>query len=63
MSDRAMDLDDAQPRLGEVLDEAPARSEDGIPIPRAPRVFGSARGLFRIADDFDAPLDEFREYM
>lgn len=25
--------------------------------------FGSARGLITIADDFDAPLDDFREYM
>jgi PHD/YefM family antitoxin component YafN of YafNO toxin-antitoxin module len=27
------------------------------------RVFGSARGMIRIADDFDAPLDDFRDYM
>ena len=25
--------------------------------------FGSARGLITISDDFDAPLEEFREYM
>jgi prevent-host-death family protein len=25
--------------------------------------FGSARGLITIADDFDAPLDDFRDYM
>ena len=25
--------------------------------------FGSARGLITIADDFDAPLDDFIEYM
>ena len=25
--------------------------------------FGSARGLITIADDFDAPLDDFVEYM
>ena len=25
--------------------------------------FGSARGLITMADDFDAPLDDFREYM
>jgi prevent-host-death family protein len=24
--------------------------------------FGSARGLITIAEDFDAPLDDFREY-
>lgn len=32
--------------------------------PRANRPqFGSARGLIIMADDFDAPLDDFREYM
>lgn len=25
--------------------------------------FGSARGLITMADDFDAPIDDFREYM
>ncbi len=25
--------------------------------------FGSARGMVHMADDFDAPLEEFREYM
>lgn len=27
------------------------------------RTFGSARGLFRISESFDEPLEEFREYM
>jgi len=26
-------------------------------------VFGCAKGKYRIADDFDAPLDDFRDYM
>ena len=35
-----------------------------VPVqPVARPQFGSARGLFTIADDFDAPLDDFREYM
>ena len=25
--------------------------------------FGSARGMIQMSDDFDAPLEEFREYM
>ncbi|MGI8589128.1 MAG: type II toxin-antitoxin system Phd/YefM family antitoxin [Chloroflexia bacterium] len=25
--------------------------------------FGSARGLIRMAEDFDAPLEDFQEYM
>ncbi|HEX6797143.1 MAG TPA: DUF2281 domain-containing protein [Ktedonobacterales bacterium] len=27
------------------------------------RQFGSAKGTVRIADDFDAPLEDFAEYM
>ncbi|HAO20985.1 MAG TPA: type II toxin-antitoxin system prevent-host-death family antitoxin [Desulfobacteraceae bacterium] len=27
------------------------------------RQFGSAKGLIKIADDFDEPLEDFREYM
>ena len=26
-------------------------------------IFGSAKGLIRVADDFDDPLDDFAEYM
>ena len=29
--------------------------------PLKERVFGCAKGQFHIADDFDAPLDDFRE--
>jgi len=27
------------------------------------RVFGSSKGLIKMADDFDAPLDDFKDYM
>ncbi len=27
------------------------------------RLFGSARGLIKISDDFDEPLDDFKDYM
>ena len=27
------------------------------------RVFGCAKGQFRMADDFDAPLEDFKDYM
>ncbi len=27
------------------------------------RRFGSAKGLIKISDDFDKPLEDFREYM
>jgi antitoxin (DNA-binding transcriptional repressor) of toxin-antitoxin stability system len=36
-----------------------------VPVPQTNkrRQFGSAKGLISMADDFDAPLDDFREYM
>jgi antitoxin (DNA-binding transcriptional repressor) of toxin-antitoxin stability system len=33
-----------------------------VGAPRRDRQPGSAKGLFAIADDFDAPLEDFREY-
>ena len=35
-----------------------------IPLPRAPQPrFGSAQGQVRIGADFDAPIEDFEEYM
>jgi len=36
-----------------------------VPVKHAKhrRRFGSAKGLIHMADDFDAPLDDFGEYM
>jgi prevent-host-death family protein len=36
-----------------------------VAIPRSkPRAqFGSAKGLITMSDDFDAPLEDFKEYM
>ena len=31
-------------------------------LPKIERKFGSAKGLIKMADDFDAPIDDFREY-
>ena len=37
--------------------------EDGPQPPVAKkRVFGSAKGLIKMAEDFDAPLDDFKDY-
>jgi antitoxin (DNA-binding transcriptional repressor) of toxin-antitoxin stability system len=33
-----------------------------LPPKRRPR-FGSAKGLITISDDFDEPLEDFKEYM
>lgn len=65
---------EAQGRLAELITEAAEgeevviEAEDGtaarlVPVAMhgIPR-FGSAKGMFTIADDFDAPLDDFRPY-
>jgi antitoxin (DNA-binding transcriptional repressor) of toxin-antitoxin stability system len=67
-------MEEAQDRLPELMDEAAEGEEvviaraDGtafrlVPVEIAPRPrFGSARGLFTMADDFDAPLEDFQDY-
>lgn len=76
MAEHAIDLNSPQVQLSELVREA-ARGEDVIltesgepvakiiPLSRArgPRVFGSAKGLIHMADDFDEPLEDFRDYM
>ncbi len=69
-------LQDASVQFAEIIndvahgDEVRIRRDDGKvfkivlvhtqpPFPK----FGSARGLIEIADDFDEPLEDFREYM
>ncbi|VEN74242.1 Type II toxin-antitoxin system prevent-host-death family antitoxin [Candidatus Desulfarcum epimagneticum] len=34
-----------------------------LPLDRRKRRFGSARGLIKMSDDFDEPLEDFRDYM
>ncbi len=36
-----------------------------LPVPKTkPKpIFGSAKGLIKISDDFDEPIDDFTEYM
>jgi len=31
--------------------------------PLKPREFGAAKGFFKMREDFDEPLDDFKEYM
>lgn len=64
-------------RLSELIEEAMAGNDVLITqeerplvrlvpareVPRKRRTFGSAKGLIKIADDFDEPLEDFREYM
>ncbi len=71
-----VELKEAKVRLAELIDEAAYGEEvvitrdDGtafkiIPINQTkpyPK-FGSAKGLIEISDDFDEPLEDFKEYM
>ncbi|MCL4252281.1 MAG: type II toxin-antitoxin system prevent-host-death family antitoxin [Anaerolineae bacterium] len=69
-------LTEAQSNLGQLIEDAQAGetiiiSDDNnhvvqlVPIirQRKARKAGSARGLIQMSDDFDAPLDDFDEYM
>ena len=70
-----IELKEAEGRLASLIDEAAngeeviITREDGtafkiVPvIPIAPRpTFGSAKGLIKMAEDFDEPLDDFQAY-
>ncbi|CAA9314435.1 MAG: hypothetical protein AVDCRST_MAG68-1477 [uncultured Gemmatimonadetes bacterium] len=67
-------VEEAQGRLAELIEEA-AEGRDVViahgngtavrlvPVqPDARPRFGSARGMFRIGDDFDDPLEDFAAY-
>lgn len=71
-----VNVDEASSQLAELVD-APVRGEvvfitkDGeekvqlVPVTsEEPRPkFGSPKGLFTMSDDFDGPLEDFKEYM
>ena len=72
-----IDVEQAQARLPELIEEAMNGSDVVITQNHRPLVRlvearqrarrqrrpGSAKGLITIADDFDEPLEDFREYM
>lgn len=62
---RLAELVRAALRGEQVFVEAESRQIQLVPIDarRGRRVYGSARGLVHMADDFDAPLDDFAPYM
>jgi len=68
-------LQEAESNLAELMEQAAHGEEiiitnpEGrgfkiVPLPLSAKVpkFGSAKGLIRMADDFDAPLPDFEEY-
>jgi len=73
-----VDVEQARECLQDLIEEAMAGGEVLITRDRQPlvrlvpsvaspgrkeRPFGSAKGLVHIADDFDAPLEDFQDYM
>ena len=73
---RNIDVNEAKQRLSELIEQVIAGdkiiiTKRGQPIVklvaitkhRRKRLFGSARGLIKISNDFDEPLEDFREYM
>lgn len=71
----AVELSEAETSLAELVQKLGSGTEilitrDGLPVARLvpageaepDRVPGSAKGLFTVPDDFDAPLEDFREY-
>lgn len=73
MVNLAIELSEAKDQLARLVDEVEAGAEvtltrDGQPVarlvpPLADRVPGSAKGLLTMSDDFDAPLEDFQDYM
>lgn len=73
---RQVTIEEAKSRLPDLV-EAAVRGEEILLIKDERRVvqlvpvalrkrnpvFGSARGLVEMAEDFDAPIDDFKEYM
>jgi antitoxin (DNA-binding transcriptional repressor) of toxin-antitoxin stability system len=71
-------VEEAQKRLADLLavvvgGEEVVNSKNDVPISRivamptqepyqSPRIFGQFAGRIHIADDFDAPLEDFAEY-
>lgn len=71
-----VEMADTETRLSELIDSLGSGDEilitrEGLPLARLvpvedagpDRVPGSAKGLFAVPDDFDAPLDEFSDYV
>lgn len=71
-----IDINQAKQNLPELIKKTVSNgeviiTEDGQPVvkmvpltkTKKERKFGTAKGLIKIADDFDQPLNDFKEYM
>ena len=76
MQNLTIELDQAKAQLAKLIQDVARGSEvvitrDGQAVARLvppakaspDRVPGSAKGLFVVPDDFDAPLEDFRDYI
>lgn len=71
---RQVNVKEAQSRLSDLIESA-VRGEkilvikddqqavELVPVKFGKRIFGSAKGLIEMAEDFDAPLEDFKDYM
>lgn len=72
---RNIDINQVKQQLPKILEqdieETIIITKQGLPIAKIigiakkkkQREFGSAKGLIKMADDFDAPLEDFKEYI
>lgn len=71
-----VDINQAKQNLPELIEKTVTNGEviitkDGQPVvkmvpltkTKKERKFGTAKGLIKMADDFDQPIDDFKEYM
>ncbi len=64
--DQLLDLIDAALKgetVSIITDDQKAVQLVPLSLPQRRRKAGSAKGLVKMADDFDAPLEDFKEYM
>ena len=74
---KTIDINQALPQISKLIEKAVGGEEIIItknnqpmvklvslqPLPKRPALFGSDRGLISITDDFDEPLEDFKDYM
>jgi prevent-host-death family protein len=74
---KTIDITQALPQISELIEKAVGGEEIIItknnqplvkllslqPIPQRPPLFGTDQALISITDDFDEPLEDFKDYM